>query len=439
LAGGQYTRLQFPAGAGIIGRVITPRVLITVLLLSALPLHAAAADGDWPQFLGPTRDNHYAGNGLADAWPKDGPKILWNKDVGSGWSGPIVAGGKLILFHRLDDKETVECLDAASGKQLWSGDYPTAYQDSFGFDNGPRATPAIADGRVFTFGAEGMLTCWDLNTGARAWQVNTKEQYHADKGYFGMVCSPLVEGDAVILNVGGTRGRNEGAGVAAFDKTNGNLLWKATRHEAGYSSPIPATIGGKRSVLSLTRAGLVDLDPKTGDVRFEYPFRARSDTTVNAASPVLAGNDQVLLSASYGTGATLLKIDGGAKPQALWASDDALSAHYATPVIHNGYVYGFHGRQEEGCAFRCIELKTGNVKWSKDRVGAGTVLLAGDELFILHERGELIRAAASPDAFKLTGRATILKPDVRAYPALAGGLYFARDQGKLVCVDLRKH
>jgi outer membrane protein assembly factor BamB len=158
---------------------------------------------------------------------------------------------------------------------------------------------------------------------------------------------------------------------------------------------------------------------------------------VNAASPVVVG-DQVFLSASYGTGATLLKL-GGAKPEAVWASDDALSAHYATPVYHDGYVYGFHGRQEEGAAFRCIELKTGKVKWSKDRVGAGTVMLAGDELLILHERGELIRAAASPDAFKLKARAAILKPDVRAYPALAGGLYFARDPEKLVCVDLRKH
>jgi outer membrane protein assembly factor BamB len=429
--------LQFRGGAGIIGPVLKTRVLLAAFLLSALP--ARAADTDWPQFLGPDRNDVYAGNDLADAWPKEGPKTLWTKDVGAGWSGPVVSGGKLILFHRLGDKETVECLDAASGKRLWSGDYPTAYQDSFGFDNGPRATPAVVDGRVFTFGAEGMLTCWNLGTGAKTWQVDTKEQYHADKGYFGMVCSPLVEGDAVILNIGGTRGKNDGAGVAAFDKTSGTLLWKATSHQAGYSSPVAATIGGKRSVLSLTRGGLVDLDPKTGEVRFEYPFRARSDTTVNAASPVVVGGDQVFLSASYGTGATLLKIDG-AKPQAVWASDDALSAHYATPVVRDGYVYGFHGRQEEGASFRCIELKTGNVKWSKDHVGAGTVMLAGGELLILHERGELIRAAASPDAFKLKARFAILqKPDVRAYPALAGGLYFARDTEKLVCVDLRKH
>jgi outer membrane protein assembly factor BamB len=420
--------------------VFTSRAFLVVILLLTAPLLQAAtpnAASDWPQFLGPTRDDVYAGTDLADTWPADGLKPVWKKDVGSGWSGPVVSGGKLILFHRLGDKETVECLDAGSGKPIWSGDYPTAYVDSFGFDNGPRSTPTIVDGRVYTFGAEGMLTCWDINNGKQIWQVNTREQYHSDKGFFGMVCSPLVEGDAVILNVGGTRGKNEGAGVAAFDKTDGHLLWKATNHEAGYSSPVVATIGGQRRVLSLTRGGLVDLDPKTGDVRSIFPFRSRSEASVNAASPVVVG-DQVFITATYGTGATLLKLDG-AKPQAVWANDDSLSAHYATPVYKDGYLYGFHGRQEQGASFRCIELKTGAVKWSRDHVGAGTVMLAGDDLLILHERGELIRAAASPDAFKLKSRAKILEPEVRAYAALAGGYYYARDTQKLVCIDLRKH
>jgi outer membrane protein assembly factor BamB len=282
-----------------------------------------------------------------------------------------------------------------------------------------------------------MLTCWDLSTGKQTWQVNTREQYHGDKGFFGMVCSPLVEGDAVILNVGGTRGNKDGAGVAAFDKTSGKLLWKATNHEAGYSSPVAVNIAGQRRVLSVTRGGLVDLDPKTGDVRSIFPFRSRSEASVNAASPVVVG-DLVFITATYGTGANLLKFGGG-KPESLWANDDALSAHYATPVYKDGYLYGFHGRQEQGASFRCIELKTGAVKWSRDHVGAGTVMLAGDDLLILHERGELIRAAASPDAFKLKSRAKILEPEVRAYAALAGGLYYARDTQKLVCIDLRKH
>jgi outer membrane protein assembly factor BamB len=405
-----------------------------VVVLGAM---SGARGGDWPQFLGPTRNDVYAANDVALDWPAAGPKVLWEKKLGAGWSAPVVAGGKLILFHRVGDKETVECLEAATGKPVWSGDYETQYRDDFGFDEGPRGTPAVMDGSVYTFGAEGMLSSWDLKTGKRNWSIDTKKQFNADKGFFGMVCSPLVEGDAVILNVGGTTGkRGGGTGIAAFDKTNGNVLWRATEDEAGYSSPVAATIGGKRYVFALTRAGLVALEPKTGKVIFEFPFRSRSHASVNAASPVVV-DDLIFLSASYGTGAALLKFDGD-KPQTVWSGEESLSSHYATPVYREGYLYGFDGRQEQGCNFRCIEMKTGKVMWSENGFGAGTVMRVGAELLILHERGELISAAASPEAFKVKAKAQILGAEVRAYGALADGLYFARDREKLVCLDLRK-
>jgi outer membrane protein assembly factor BamB len=404
------------------------------LLIAVLATTVRA--GDWPQFLGPTRNGVYAEKELADAWPAGGPKVVWRHDLGSGWSGPVVAGGKVIVFHRVQDKEIVECLDAASGKGIWKAEYDTIYTDDFGFDNGPRSTPAIDGERVYTFGAAGDLNCWELGSGKRVWNVDTKETLKADKGFFGIVCSPLIEGDVVVLNVGGTNGKAKGAGIAGFDKASGKVVWQATDHEAGYSSPVAATIGGKRYVLSLTRAGLVALESKTGKVFFEHPFRARSHASVNAATPVVV-DGSIFLSASYGTGAALLKFDE-AGPKEVWANDTSLSAHYATPVYRDGYLYGFDGRQEQGCNLRCVELKTGDVKWEKEKFGAGTAILAGDDLLIMHEKGELIRAAASPDGFKVKQRAQILGADVRAYPALAGGLLFARDKGKLVCVDLRK-
>src|SRR5207244_986620 len=158
---------------------------------------------DWPQFLGPSRNGACPGTDLAEAWPKDGPPIVWQKKVGQGFSGPVVASGKLVLFHREDDKERVECLEAKSGKLLWSFGYPTAYHDDFGFDEGPRATPAIADGRVITYGAEGALQCTDLATGKSVWVVNTRKEFQAAKGFFGIACSPLIEGPAVMLIIGG--------------------------------------------------------------------------------------------------------------------------------------------------------------------------------------------------------------------------------------------
>ena len=398
----------------------------------ALLFLAVSAHGqDWPQFLGPTRNGVYTGPALTNDWPKEGPPVLWSKKIGSGYSGPVVAGERLVLLHQLGGKETVECLEAATGKSLWSADYPTGYQDDMGRGDGPRATPAIAGGRVFTFGAEGMLHGWELAGGKKLWSVDVKTRFAAAKGFFGMVCSPLVEGGAVILNVGG----KNGAGVVAFEAASGKVLWQATDHEASYSSPVAATMGGRRYILAITRESLVALHPADGKVLFDYAWRPPMFASVSAATPLVI-DDLIFLSASYGTGAALLRFkDSG--PEKLWAGDDLLSNHYATSVHHDGFLYGFDGRQEQGCNLRCIELKTGKVRWSQDRFGAGTVLLAGDQLLVLTEKGELIRAPATPAAFKPTARAQILPFTVRAYPALVAGRLYARSNDKLVGVTLR--
>ena len=151
------------------------------LLLLPIFLSTASA-GDWPQFLGPNRNGATAETNFASSWPKDGPPVLWQRKVNQGFSGPVASVGKLILFHRIGDKETVECFDAKTGREIWKSDYPTSYRDDFGFDEGPRSTPAIVESRVFTFGAEGMLSCWNLESGAKVWSVDTKAQFHAGKG-----------------------------------------------------------------------------------------------------------------------------------------------------------------------------------------------------------------------------------------------------------------
>ena len=404
------------------------------LLLAASLFAMTASAGDWPQFLGPTRDGVYAGPELAAAWPKEGPPVLWQRPVGQGFSGPAVAAGKLILFHRMEDQEKVECLDAKTGKSIWSFDYATAYRDDFGFDEGPRATPAIAEGRVYTYGAEGALHCLDLATGKKLWSVNCKTEFRAPKGFFGMACSPLVEGDCVLLNIGG----RDGGGLVAFDKTSGKIRWKATEDEASYSSPMAATINGRRYVFFFTRAGLTAVEPTGGKIFFQFPFHPPTRTSVSAATPLVVG-DLIFLSASYELGAVLLRIKESG-PEKIWASDAFLSNHYATSVHHDGFLYGIHGRTDPGYdpSLRCIELKTGKIRWQQDGIGAATLILAGEQLMILTERGELIRAAASPAEFKSTARAQVLPTQVRAHPALADGFFYARSKDKLLCLDLRK-
>lgn len=362
--------------------------------------------------------------------------MVWQKNVGQGFSGPAVADHKLILFHRLADQETVECLDAQTGKPIWNFAYPTAYQDDFGFDEGPRATPSIADGRVYTYGAEGMLHCLDFASGKKLWSVNTKIDFQAQKGFFGIACSPLVEGEVVLLNVGGS----DGAGIVAFNKTTGKVLWKTSNDEASYSSPVGATINGKRYALFFTRNGLVAVDPAAGKIQFQFPWRPRVSSSVSSATPLVIG-DSIFLSASYGTGAILLRVKDDSVEK-VWSSDTALSNHYATSVQRDDFLYGVDGRTDPGFrpgpSLRCVELKTGKILWKDNSLGAATVTLAGDQLLILTERGELIRAAATPDGFKPNARAQILPFQVRAYPALADGLFYARNKDKLVCVDLRK-
>ena len=392
---------------------------------------AGAAAFDWPQFLGPDRNGTYGGPPLSETWGTSGPKVVWRKQVGQGFAGPVVVQGHVLLFHRVGKEEVLESLDAKTGMSTWRYGYPTTYRDDFGFDEGPRAVPVVANGVVYTFGAQGQLHAVDLAKGTRIWSDDTMKRFNVPKAFFGAGGSPLVEGGRVIANIGG-----DGAGVVAFDAKNGNLLWKATEDDASYSSGVAATIGGKRTAVFLTRDNLLGLDPATGAIQFQRRWRARIAASVNAATPLVIG-DLIFVSAEYGPGAGVLRVEGS-KLIDVWTSDDTLSNHYATSVYRDGYLYGYHGRQEYGPSFRAVEFKTGTVKWSEDQFRAGSVLLAGDKLLIIREAGEMILATASPQAFRPIARAQILNGVVRPYPALADGFLYVRNENTFVCLDLRR-
>jgi outer membrane protein assembly factor BamB len=409
-------------------------IAAAVCLVLATAFSAAAAD--WPQFLGPERNGVYSGPPLAKAWPAGGPRVVWRRPVGQGFAGPVVTGGRVIIFHRIGAEEIVESLDAATGASQWRFAYPTTYRDDFGFDEGPRAVPVIANGLVFTFGAQGVLTAIEVATGRGIWSVDTQKEFAPRLGFFGRAGSPLVEDGRVLANIGDSF---DGGGIMAFNADTGAVLWQATRHEASYSSPVSAMFDGRRRALFFTRRGLVGLDPATGAIAFEREWRSRSDNSVNAATPLIIG-DRIFLSATYGTGAAVLRVKGDQLTE-VWANDDTLSNHYATSVHHAGTLYGFHGRQEFGPAFRAVDLATGTVQWSEEKFRAGTVTLAGDRLLILRESGELVMAEATPQAFRPIARAQVLRANARGYPALADGFLYARNtdtpNNELVVLDLR--
>ncbi len=247
-------------------------VLFTCLLVTA-----GRAD-DWPQFLGPTRNGVSVEQGLAASWPKGGPPLVWQHEVGEGFSGPVIAGDRLILFHRVGNEEVVECLHAATGKPQWKHAYATNYSDALGKGDGPRSTPVIAGKRVITLGAEGMLTCLDLEKGTQLFSRALLKDYRVPPSYFGVATSPVVEGDLVLVNVGG-----KNAGIVAFALADGKEVWKATDDGPSYSSPIVVTAGQQRVAVFFTRFGADLVDAKTGAVR--YRQKCAPATTPRSTPP----------------------------------------------------------------------------------------------------------------------------------------------------------
>jgi outer membrane protein assembly factor BamB len=364
-------------------------------------------------------------------WPKDGPPVLWQRDLGEGFSSPVVAGGRVVVFHRVGREEVVECLDAADGTPRWKHAYASVYRDPFGKGNGPRSTPVVSGNKVYTLGAAGMLRCLDFDKGDPIWQLDLARAYRMRDSFFGVGSTPLVEGDLLVVNVGAA-----GAGIVAFDKKTGKEVWKATDDEASYASPVAATIDGVRHLLVFTRTGLVSLDPANGEVRFRKRWRSRINESVNAATPLVIG-DQVFLTASYNTGAAMLRVKRDSVEE-VWSSDEVMSSQYNSPVHHEGRLYGIDGRADVGEAeLRCVDVKTGKVRWAQERFGCSSIILADGQLIILTESGDLVLAEVNPEKYREKARASLLTGPCRAHPALADGRLYARDTRKLVCWNLK--
>jgi len=409
------------------------RTAVAIVVLGTLVPVVQSAD--WPQVLGPNRDSHSTETELLATWGKAGPPLVWSKDVGTGFAGVAVAEGKIVLFHRTGNDEKLTALDAATGKELWVFEAKTRYIDDFNFDNGPRCVPLIAGGKVFALGADGDLHAVDFANGKKLWSKNVRAEYKAPKGYFGVGSVPILLKDGttskLLVNVGG-----KGAGVVAFDPDTGKELWKATDDPPGYAAPVQVTLNGKPTVAFFTRSGLVWTDAD-GTVLFTHPWRSRLDASVNAASPVVRGSD-VLLTSSYGTGAVLLRPNGKVLDE-VWSNDTSMSCQINTPVLVGDYLYGLHGRQEGGSAkLRCVEWKTGEVKWSVDRFGCASLIAVEGALLAVTEGGELVRFATDATGYKELARGTIIDGTVRALTALADGKLYVRNEKKLVCINLKK-
>ncbi len=454
-------------------------------LLLASQLLAGHDPYDWPRFLGPQANNISPETGLVENWSTNGLPLLWQQEIGSGYSAPSVVGHKLVLHHRLNSEEIVQCFDAATGKSLWRYAYPSGFIDPFGYNNGPRCTPILTTNRCFTFGAEGRLSCLDLETGELIWQRVTSKEWTIPEPFFGVGSTPLLEDNRLFVMVGG----QPNSTVVALDPATGKTLWESggkanwqgvptigwqgespyrwTDEEkmASYSSPVAATIGGRRHILCLTRQGLMSLNPTNGAVYFSRWFQSPVNESVNAMCPVVK-DDLVLISAAYyRIGAVLLRIkpDHGSLEE-VWRSPGnalerdsengrlvlpVLEIHWNTPVLHDGYLYAFSGRNEPDATFRCVEFATGKVMWSRDErwrphsasqptvYGRGSAILADGRLIALGEGGKLGLFALNPQRPEeiCSWQVPQLHYPCWTAPVLARKRLYLRSEDRLVCLD----
>lgn len=426
-----------------------------------------AVTTDWPCLLGPTHNEVCAETHLLKQFPPAGPALVWEINKGEGYASPAIVGDRLVLFHRVENRERIDCLGAADGKSLWSFDYPTDYTDDYGYTNGPRSSPLIGGDAVFAIGAEGKLHCLELATGKLRWQHDLIDEYKLKKGFFGVGASPLVEGDRVIVNVGA----KGGPCVVAFDVHSGKSVWNAgTQWGPSYATPVPATIHGKRRVLvfaggksSPPTGGLLCIDPSNGKVDFEFPWRGTRRESVNASSPVVIGND-VFISECYGSGGALLEITDDFQPKVLWTNPN-FGTHFMSAVEKDGYLYGVDGHGPDDAFLVCVELKTGKEIWRTQpewnesidtpdgprQIPTGTyrcwLMPADGHYLILGEYGHLLWADLTPQGFKQLQRAWLFAADETwTPPALSKGLLYicqnARDsihhtEARILCYDLR--
>jgi outer membrane protein assembly factor BamB len=419
-------------------------------------LRTRTSGEDWPGFLGPRRDGKSSEKGLRAPWPAGGPRVVWQRKLGESFGTCSVQRGRAFHFDRFGDTVRLTCLKSETGEELWRFEHPTDYRDAYSDNHGPRGVP-VADGdRVYVFGVEGMLHCLRAADGTVAWKKDTARDFGVVRNFFGVGSTPGVEGDLLIVPVGGSppnsppvssgEVRGVDSGIVAFDKRTGEVKYKVTDELASYGSPVCATIGGRRWGFVFARGGLVGFEPASGKVDFHYPWRAGMINSVNACTPVVA-DDLVFVSEAYSIGGSVLRVRPGGY-DVVWKDgrkrDRTFSAFWATPVHVDGYLYGSSGPYGSEPELRCVELRTGVVKWSVPGLEACSLLYVDGHFVALAEDGTLRLVKVNPKRYEEVSKAVLTSADgepllrfpCRAAPVLSHGLLYVRGKDRLVCLDL---
>ena len=439
-----------------LNRCMSGRFLLRLWLLLSGGFVCDGDAADWPRLLGPNDNCTTPESGLIREFPVGGLRVLWEIEKGGGFGGPAIVGDRLVLFHRVGEREVVECREAGSGAKRWEQGYDAPYHPRYGGSTGPRTSPVVAGERVFTFGISGQLHAWDLASGKQLWKRDCATDFEMRPNFFGFGSTPLVIGKLLIVQVGGAV-EGKPVNAVALDCETGKLAW-AARHEwgASYASPIPAMMHGRPCVLVFAggesrppTGGLLVIDAKDGAVLAEVSHRAEMAESVSASSPVLASGNRVFVSEAYTAGGICAEIDGSFKTRTAWKAANC-GLYWMTPLVREGRLYGFAGMSERLAELVCHDIATGKEAWRDDlggKFGRASLLQTAEGVLCLGEFGDLAWLELSPTGARVRSRTKLFDaPETWTLPAIANGrLYVCQHEPgrggakpRLICYDFRQ-
>jgi len=439
----------------------TFRQLVIIALCASVSFAAEkSTSAEWPRILGPSDNCTTTESGLLRKFPAEGLRAVWEMPLGSGMGGPAISSGRIVVFHRLGESETVECRDAATGTPRWKFDYEAPYQPRYGGGSGPRTSPVIAGGRVFVFGVSGRLHCLDLASGKMIWTHDCAREFSMRPSFFGYGSTPLVMGSRVIVQLGGVRD-GKAVNSVAFDAVTGKFLW-AAEHEwgASYASSVPAKLFGCECVLVFAggmnkppTGGLLVIDAANGKVLAAVPHRAEIAESVNASSPVIASAEdgkpvRIFVSESYTAGGLCVNVAKDFSTGTAWHAPN-FGMYWMTPLARGGCLFGFAGQSEQLAELVCHDIVSGKELWRDDlgrTFGRANLLATADGVLCLGESGELAWLDITPKGAKVIERTKLFDaPETWTPPALSHGLLYVQQnepgregtKPRLICYDLR--
>jgi outer membrane protein assembly factor BamB len=380
----------------------------------------------WADFRGPNRAGAYNETEIETSWPAAGLPRLWKQPVGGGYASFTVGEGRAYTIEQRRDREAVTAYDIETGRELWAFAYPALFDEILG-GAGPRATPVYHEGLIYSLGAKGDLYCLSAQSGKPKWRKNILSDNAARNQMWGMAASPLIVDGMVVVTPGGAQGKS----IVAYDRLSGEPAWRALDDPAGYTSPILATLAGRRQIVWISARRAVGLAPEDGALLWEYAFPAQMG--MNCSQPVVVDESSVLLSSAEGPGAALLEITKTGESysaHAVW-QNNRMKNKFNSSVLYRGYIYGF-----DEAILACIDPRTGELKWKGGRYGYGQLLLAGGHLVVVTEEGDVVLVEATPDGHRELARFSALEGRTWNIPAIDNGLLLVRNASEMACFRL---